>query len=257
LHQTLFFNNTLYLKDYKKYKKPKMEQMELDINGNPIPTGGLKLKDVASEEELFVDCPYKIGGCTEKLERDTEEMKEHIGACEFRPIPCLMPDCCSEPVPYQNFLLHQMQHFLQPQFSASITTTMVLEQEDFNRDRRWSPRWINCYDKDFFFMVSHRVPDMWHFWMWILGSQDEADQYYYDIEVCKGENKKSGTYSVLSIRTPTESIEKQEIAMSMTGYQVKRLSKIGDNLYGSFDIDLVIYKLKNPTGRLHLADREE
>jgi len=215
-------------------------------------------RDSDEEEEAFVDCPYKIAGCKEKLENGSEEMRDHIESCNFRPIPCLMQDFCTELVPYQNYLLHQMQHFLQPQFSSSLATSMVFAQEDFDRSRRWTPRWINCYDKDFFLVVAHRMPDMWHFWVCMLGSQDEANQYYYDIEVCKGENRKRGTYSVLSIRTSIQTIETQESAMYLTGVQVKRISQIEKNLYGNFQIDLVIHKLKSaPTSRFLVAEPEE
>jgi len=215
--------------------------MDPDINANFIPSS-----DTSPEGDKFVECLYKISGCKEMLEMGTEEMTEHIETCKFRPIPCLIQDSCKELVPYHTFLLHQMQHFLQPLFGSTLTTNTVFAQDDFTRDQRWLPRWINCYEKDFFFIVSHRIAtEMWHFWVVLLGSQDEADHYYYDLEVCKGDNKKRGTYSVLSIRTPEESVETQEIAMSMTDLQVKRLSQIQGNLYGSFEIDLVIYKLKS------------
>ncbi|CAL8099276.1 unnamed protein product [Orchesella dallaii] len=197
-----------------------------------------------SLEAKLVDCRFKSAGCTEKLPKGTLYETEHHQNCQFRPIPCLLQPNCSELVPYHNFLLHHMHHFVHPIFSATLNTSVIFKTEDFKDNQRWNPRWMNCYGRDFFVMVSHKLPGMWYVWVWMLGTPDEAAEYLYDVEISKSSYRKVGTFPVLSLRTTLDEIEKYEACMSMTDFQVQRISQIRESIIGSFEVDLMIYKSK-------------
>ncbi|ODN06397.1 E3 ubiquitin-protein ligase SINAT2 [Orchesella cincta] len=201
----------------------------------------------SNSEGKIVDCRFKSAGCTEKLPKGTLYEKEHHQNCQFRPIPCLLQPSCSESVPFHNFLLHHMNHFIYPIYSATLNTSVIFKTEDFKDNQRWSPRWMNCYNRDFFVMVSHKLPGMWYVWVWMLGSPDETAEYLYDVEISKSSYRKLGTFPVLSVRTAFDEIEKYEACMSMTDFQVKRISQIRESIIGSFEIDLMIYKSKGHT----------
>lgn len=124
-----------------------------------------------------------------------------------------------------------MEHFLCPVFSSSLTTSVVINKTDFESSLRWNPRWMNCYNKDFFLMLSHETPEIWYIWLWMLGTPEEAENYYYDIQVSKGHNKKIGSFSVASVRLPVEKIfQREDVCMNMTDYQVKWISQIRDSM---------------------------
>lgn len=177
---------------------------------------------------------------TEKLPQGTVAEKDHLETCQYRPVPCLMQHVCKQLVPYHNFLLHHMQHFIYPTFSRILNTSVVFEREDFDCNQRWQPRWMNCYEKDFFVMISHKIPGMWYFWVWMVGTPEEAEQFSYEIEVCKGRNFKMATFRVISFRTKDEDLEKQGVCLSMTDSQIKRLSQIRENMVGCKQFSLQI-----------------
>jgi len=215
-----------------------------------LPSAISSVNSIKSSSELLrtasigrlVDCAYKAGGCTEKVPQGTVAEKEHHQTCQYRPIPCLMHHVCKQLVPYHNFLLHHMKHFIYPTFSTILNTSVVFEREDFDCNHRWQPRWMNCYDKEFFVMIAHKIPGMWYFWVWMLGTPEEAEEFSYDVEISKRHLKKAGTFPVLSFRTNEDELLKRDICLSMTDYQIKRISQIKNNLVGSMDIDLVIWK---------------
>ena len=55
-------------------------------------------------------------------------------------------------------------------------------------DGAWSPRVISCFGKTFFDVALTR--DQWlHHWVWLLGEEDESQQYLYEITAFKGHVK--------------------------------------------------------------------
>ena len=55
-------------------------------------------------------------------------------------------------------------------------------------DGAWSPRLINCFGRTFFDVALTR--DRWlHHWVWLLGEEEEASKYLYELTAFKGNTK--------------------------------------------------------------------
>ena len=55
-------------------------------------------------------------------------------------------------------------------------------------DGAWSPRLITCFGRTFFDVALTR--DHWlHHWVWLLGEEEEAQQYVYEMTAFKGNTK--------------------------------------------------------------------
>ena len=70
-----------------------------------------------------------------------------------------------------------------------INSSMVgMAELYFCGDGAWSPRVITCFGKTFFDVALTR--DRWlHHWVWLLGEEEEASQYLYEITAFKGNTK--------------------------------------------------------------------
>jgi len=164
--------------------------------------------------------------------------EEHLQKCKYRPLPCLFsPGSCDEIVPYHNFLLHQQKHFLIPNFNKACSTQVVIAKEDFEYNQNWFPKWMSWEGHHFFLMLNHRrgktlgKTGTWVCWVQMFGAPDEAAEFYYDIELYKGANRKiEGTFTVQSIRTPVTDVQKTHSGLVFSDLQVKKISGIGEFL---------------------------
>ncbi len=69
-----------------------------------------------------------------------------------------------------------------------ITASMILIGQYFGGDGAWSPRLISCFGRTFFDVALTR--DRWlHHWVWLLGEEEEAQQFVYEITAFKGNVK--------------------------------------------------------------------
>ncbi len=55
-------------------------------------------------------------------------------------------------------------------------------------DGAWSPRIITCYDRTFFDVALTRDRCL-HHWVWLLGDEQDASQFTYEITAFKGHNR--------------------------------------------------------------------
>ena len=71
---------------------------------------------------------------------------------------------------------------------------MILNGAYFGGDGAWSPRMITCFGRTFFDVALTRDRSL-HHWVWVLGEEEVAQQYTYDIQAFKGNIK---LYSIAS-----------------------------------------------------------
>lgn len=170
----------------------------------------------------------------------TPREEEHNRKCAFRPIPCIFNHNCKAMVPHHGFLLHLQSHFLTPNFTKYLTTTVYLHEETFqlNSDT-WMPKWLRIreYDANFFLMLKRSkgaIPGVnegcWLCWVWMMGSQEEASQFFYEIDVFKEDRKISGTFTTQSIRSSPADIVATKSCLSFTDQVAKHIASIGDTV---------------------------
>lgn len=82
---------------------------------------------------------------------------------------------------------------------------MILTGAYFGGDGAWSPRMITCFDRTFFDVALTRDRCL-HHWVWILGEEEVATQYLYEITAFKGNIKYSYGGEVSSLRIKDEDI---------------------------------------------------
>ena len=58
----------------------------------------------------------------------------------------------------------------------------------FRGDGAWSPRVITCFGRTFFDVALTREK-LLHHWVWLLGEEDEAEAFTYEITAFKGNTK--------------------------------------------------------------------
>ena len=58
----------------------------------------------------------------------------------------------------------------------------------FGGDGAWSPRMISCFGRTFFDVALTRDRSL-HHWVWILGEEEVAQEFVYEITAFKGNIK--------------------------------------------------------------------
>jgi len=126
----------------------------------------------------------------------------------------------------------------------------------------WLPKWIRIAefeDLNFFVMMNHTVAypavmgehlagapsrddGVWTAWVWVLGDQEQATRYYYDVLVFKGGSKTGGTFTTQSIRSPVEQIIATKSCLHFTDKVAKHISKWDGQMLSDFFIDVSIHK---------------
>ena len=149
---------------------------------------------------------------------------QHERSCKFRPYICPYIECdhklaygaVVEHVSSAHRWLANIFQLLFKYFSESvreecrrsdgpeITASMILIGMYFGGDGAWSPRVITCFGKTFFDVALTRdrlVKYFWltahlkyfsrwlHHWVWLLGEEEEAANYTYEITAFKGNTK--------------------------------------------------------------------
>lgn len=134
---------------------------------------------------MTIPCEFSLYGC--KVETPFKDKDLHVRSCKHRPYNCPYIEC-----EHKLVAADVVQHVstahkddCRNSEGPEITASMILIGNFFGGDGAWSPRVINCFDQTFFDVALTR--DRWlHHWVWLLGEEDEAQNYVYEITAFKG-----------------------------------------------------------------------
>lgn len=182
---------------------------------------------------MSIPCEFVQFGC--KVEVQYRDKESHERVCKYRPYICPYIECdhklSSEAVVEHVSTAHREE--CRRSDGPEITASMILIGMYFGGDGAWSPRVITCFGKTFFDVALTR--DRWlHHWVWLLGEEEEAQQYLYEITAFKGQTKYVYGGEVSSLRTSDDEIVAEGQCLSISDAIGRRLR----------DGDKIRYKLK-------------
>lgn len=182
---------------------------------------------------MSIPCEYKSFGCRVEIHFKDKEMHERV--CKFRPFICPYIECdhklAADAVVTHVSTAHREE--CRRSDGPEITASMILIGMYFGGDGAWSPRVITCFGRTFFDVALTR--DRWlHHWVWLLGEEEEATHYLYEITAFKGNTKYIYISEVASLRTSDDEIVSEGKCLSISDAIGKRLR----------DGDKIRYKLK-------------
>eukprot|EP00096_Caligus_rogercresseyi_P012529 TRINITY_DN5283_c0_g1_i1.p1 TRINITY_DN5283_c0_g1~~TRINITY_DN5283_c0_g1_i1.p1 ORF type:complete len:413 (+),score=124.01 TRINITY_DN5283_c0_g1_i1:143-1381(+) len=182
---------------------------------------------------LTIQCEFDQYGCKEIIQyRDKEA---HERTCKYRPYICPYIECdhklSADVVVDHVSSVHREE--CRRSDGPEITASMILIGRYFGGDGAWSPRVITCFGKTFFDVALTR--DRWlHHWVWLLGEEEEAMKYLYEITAFKGNTRYVYGGEVASLRTTDDDIVSGGQCLSISDAIGRRLR----------DADKIRYKLK-------------
>ena len=137
---------------------------------------------------MSIPCEFKTYGCSVEIQYKDKEGHEKV--CKYRPYICPYIECdhklAAGAVVDHVSSAHREE--CRRSDGPEITASMILIGMYFGGDGAWSPRVITCFGKTFFDVALTR--DRWlHHWVWLLGEEEEASQYLYEITAFKGNTK--------------------------------------------------------------------
>jgi len=183
---------------------------------------------------LPIPCSNKQFGCKEEVPYSDKEA--HENSCTFRPFNCPFIECEEKLVSadvVEHVTLKHAEDFKNSD-GPEITASMILNGAYFGGDGAWSPRMITCFDGKTFFDVALTRDRSLHHWVWILGEEEIAQKYLYEITAFKGNVRYSYGGEVSSLRVSDDDIVTQGKCLSIN-------DQIGRHLR---DENKIRYKLK-------------
>lgn len=137
---------------------------------------------------LPIPCINKQFGCKEEV--TYSEKETHENNCTFRPFNCPFIECDEKLVAadvVEHVTLKHAEDFKNSD-GPEITASMILNGAYFGGDGAWSPRMITCFGRTFFDVALTRDRSL-HHWVWVLGEEEVAQQYVYEITAFKGNTR--------------------------------------------------------------------
>lgn len=182
---------------------------------------------------MSIACEFKQFGC--HIEIQYKEKETHERVCKFRPYICPYIECdhklAADAVVEHVSTAHREE--CRRSDGPEITASMILIGMYFGGDGAWSPRVITCFGRTFFDVALTR--DRWlHHWVWLLGEEEEAGHFLYEITAFKGNVKYVYGGEVASLRTSDDEIVSEGQCLSISDAIGRRLR----------DGDKIRYKLK-------------
>jgi len=182
---------------------------------------------------MSIPCEFKTYGCRVEIQYKDKESHERV--CKFRPYICPYIECdhklAADAVVMHVSTAHREE--CRRSDGPEITASMILIGMYFGGDGAWSPRVITCFGRTFFDVALTR--DRWlHHWVWLLGEEEEAGHYLYEITAFKGNTKYVYGSEVASLRTSDDEIVSEGKCLSISDAIGRRLR----------DGDKIRYKLK-------------
>jgi len=182
---------------------------------------------------MSIPCEFRTYGCRVEIQYKEKEAHERI--CKYRPYICPYIEC-DHKLAADAVVLHvSSAHREECRRSdgPEITASMILIGQFFGGDGAWSPRVITCFGRTFFDVALTR--DRWlHHWVWLLGEEEEAAHFTYEITAFKGNTKYVYGSEVASLRTSDDEIVSEGKCLSISDAIGRRLR----------DGDKIRYKLK-------------
>jgi len=182
---------------------------------------------------MSIPCEFKTYGCRVEIQYKDKESHERV--CKYRPYICPYIECDhklgAEAVVHHVSTAHREE--CRRSDGPEITASMILIGMYFGGDGAWSPRVITCFGRTFFDVALTR--DRWlHHWVWLLGEEEEAAHFLYEITAFKGNTKYVYGSEVASLRTSDDEIVSEGKCLSISDAIGRRLR----------DGDKIRYKLK-------------
>ena len=179
-----------------------------------------------------VKCRYSASGCPHRLpSMEYHEEKE----CRFRPTRCPSLTCPVRP-PYARLMAHIREEHDgagakgRDRICRNDTDTLVSSYVNIDREpifykttrMTWVANELVCDGRHFFLECMRNPPD-WHLWVYLIGSEAEAEKYQTTIQLFREDEyginslsaQRSYTGQVISIHR-----SKEEIAEFSLGFQV-------------------------------------
>jgi len=182
---------------------------------------------------MSLPCEFRTYGCKVEIQYNDKELHERT--CKYRPYICPYIEC-DHKLAFGAVVDHvSSAHREECRRSdgPEITASMILIGMYFGGDGAWSPRVITCFGKTFFDVALTR--DKWlHHWVWLLGEDEEAANFTYEITAFKGNTKYVYGSEVASLRTSDDEIVSEGKCLSISDAIGRRLR----------DGDKIRYKLK-------------
>ena len=136
-------------------------------------------------ENLPLYCKFLNNGCSEVMLLD--EMIEHESECIFRDIKCFR---CEKTIMFKDFDEHQVNRICMPM--APLTQKGAIykrSKHQFEFVRFASGGRILALDRTFYEAILFKN-DIWYFWIYLLGTPEEAKHFCYEIRITKDPKRK-------------------------------------------------------------------
>ena len=210
-----------------------------------------------------VRCRYSVSGCPYRLpSMDYHEDKE----CKFRPTRCPSLTCPVKP-PYARLLQHvQDEHdgsfkgrdrICRNQSNHLVSSYVNIDKEPiFYKNTRMT--WVAnelVFDSRHFFLECMRNPPDWHLWVYLIGSEREAELYQTTIQLFREDEygvgasksafsaQRSYTGQVISIHRSKEEIAEFSLGFQVHDKQIRPLcGSIAHNEEQLFGYEVSVYK---------------
>ena len=169
-------------------------------------------------------------GNPEKKEIQFSDKEMDENQCNYRPFNCPYIEC-EDKLAADDVVSHvtskhvdEFKKFDGPE----ITASMILTGPCFGGDGAWSPRMISCFGRTFFDVALTRDRSL-HHWVWILGEEEVAQEFVYEIRAFKGSIAYIYGGLVSSLRIPDDDIVTQGECLSIND-QVGRHLRDGNKI---------------------------
>jgi len=175
-----------------------------------LPLG--KTRSLISEKVLArlpSQCRFNEHGCTVELMKS--ELEVHEKECLYRLVRCV-DLACHNKVPFIGLLDHmtkghECEDFVNADGSV-YRSHFIVNEEDFSREIMWISDHLTLDSRHFFRECCRDANGLWYIWVYLLGTQKEADNYIYTIKITSEDKEEEIAYrgKVLSLDVPKEKL---------------------------------------------------
>ena len=146
--------------------------------------------------KLPKSCENSEHGCKVLLIKD--QLTKHEQKCQYRIVQCPHLDCTTK-IYYKNMMKHLKgkKSYLPPTFVVEnqvITKGWTVPFDCFERSGSGSPSYLGMAGRIFFLENVRYVNTMWYTWIYLLGTKEEAESFFYEIKVTNPKQGEVLTY---------------------------------------------------------------
>lgn len=114
------------------------------------------------------------------------ELEVHEKECLYRLVRCV-DLACHNKVPFVELLNHMKNDHECEDFvnadGSTYRSHFIVHEEDFTREIMWISDHLTLDGRHFFRECCRKENGLWFIWVYLLGSQKEADNYVYTIKI--------------------------------------------------------------------------